>query len=62
MYCPKDGSEFEVLEAGSTGIHRCVYQGEWPTGRYWILADGDMSPSEPVLYRAIAAEQKESAG
>jgi hypothetical protein len=28
IYCPKDGSSFDVIEAGSTGIHRAHYQGE----------------------------------
>jgi hypothetical protein len=54
IYCPKDGSAFEVIEAGSTGIHPCVYHGEWPNGTWWITADGDMSPSRPTLYRAAS--------
>lgn len=28
VYCPKDGSSFEVIEPGSTGIFRCHYDGE----------------------------------
>lgn len=51
IYCPKDGSEFDVIEPGSTGIHRCHYHGEWPTGKWYIAADGDLWPSRPVLYR-----------
>jgi hypothetical protein len=51
MYCPKDGTEFDAIEAGSTGIHSCVYHGEWPTGSYWIQADGDLWPSNPILFR-----------
>ena len=50
MYCPKDGSTFEVIEAGSNGIHKCIYRGEWPNG-WWISADGDLWPSHPVLWR-----------
>jgi len=50
-YCPKDGSSFEVIEAGSTGIHPCYYSGEWPTGTYWVGDDLDISPSHPVLFR-----------
>lgn len=50
-YCPKDGSMFEVIEAGSSGIHACNYVGEWPKGTYWIHAEGDLWPSRPVLYR-----------
>lgn len=57
VYCPKDGSEFEAIEAGSTGIHRCIYMGEWPNGSWWIVGDGDMSPSRPVLYRLLPADE-----
>ena len=53
IYCPKDGSEFEVIEAGSTGIHRCIYQGKWPDGGWWILDDGDIWPSRPMLFREV---------
>ena len=28
IYCPKDGSHFQAIEAGSTGIHDCSYLGE----------------------------------
>lgn len=55
IYCPKDGTVFDVIEAGSTGIHDCTYEGEWPRGRWWVLADGDMWPSRPILYRRKAA-------
>ena len=51
MYCPKDGSIFEAIEAGSTGIGQCMYDGDWPKGHYWMLEAGDMWPSSPILYR-----------
>lgn len=50
-YCPKDGREFDVIEPGSTGIHRCHYSGEWPTGSWWITDERDIYPSRPVLFR-----------
>jgi hypothetical protein len=50
-YCPKDGSTFDAIEAGSTGIHRCHYSGKWPTGTWWVEASGDLWPSRPILYR-----------
>lgn len=53
MYCPKDGSTFEVIEAGSAGIHFCTYSGEWPTGSYWLQSAGDLWPSNPILFRLI---------
>ena len=28
IYCPKDGTMFDAIEAGSTGIHDCSYRGE----------------------------------
>lgn len=51
VYCPKDGSVFNVIEAGSTGIHKCSYDGDWPNGVYWIHADGDLCPSNPILFK-----------
>lgn len=51
IYCPKDGSVFKVVEPGSTGIHDCSYEGEWPDGAWWIHEDGDMCPSHPVLFK-----------
>lgn len=56
IYCPKDGSEFDAIEPGSTGIHKTVYSGKWPDGG-WLVADaGDLWPSHPVLYRPSEAE------
>lgn len=52
IYCPKDGSVFLVIEAGSTGVHECIYEGTWPDGKWWILENGDMYPSMPILWRA----------
>ena len=51
IYCPKDGREFDAIEAGSTGIHRCHYEGAWPDGHWWVYEEGDMYPSRPILYR-----------
>lgn len=51
IYCPKDGTTFDAIEAGSTGIHRCHYSGEWPKGGWWITAHGDQWPSRPILFR-----------
>jgi hypothetical protein len=57
IYCPKDGSEFEVIEPGSTGIHKAYYQGEWPNGSWNVLADGDVWPSHPILFRLYPEDQ-----
>ena len=51
VYAPKDGSPLDIIELGSTGIHRGYYEGEWPTGRWWIV-DDDLSPTRPALARA----------
>lgn len=55
-YCPKDGSHFQAIEAGSTGIHDCSYQGEWPKGTWWIY-DGDIWPSRPILFKLYPEDQ-----
>lgn len=52
MYCPKDCSTFDVIEAGSAGIHKCHYEGKWPDGSWWVHGEcGDLWPSAPILYR-----------
>ncbi|WIA54355.1 hypothetical protein N6H05_14910 [Sphingobium sp. WTD-1] len=56
IYCPKDGTEFDAIEAGSTGIQRAHYLGTWPTGGWMVASDGDLWPSHPCLYRPTAAE------
>lgn len=57
VYCPKDGSAFEVIEAGSSGIHRCSYHGDWPTGSWWVEDNGDLWPSRPILYRLYPEDE-----
>ena len=52
-YCPKDGSRFLVIEAGSTGVFECHYQGEWPKGTYWTHSAGDLWPSRPILFKPL---------
>lgn len=51
IYCPKDGSVFDAIEAGSTGIHTCHYEGEWPKGSWWVRDGDDLWPSRPILFR-----------
>jgi hypothetical protein len=56
-YCPKDGTHFQVIESGSTGIFDCVYSGEWPTGHWMTFDGGDCYPSStpPTLFKRYAA-------
>lgn len=51
VYCPKDGTWFDAIEPGSTGVHNCHYSGEWPKGRWLIAEHGDLYPSRPALFR-----------
>jgi hypothetical protein len=55
VYAPKDGSPLDVIELGSTGIHRAYYEGEWPTAGGWWIHDGDVWPCRPALARAASA-------
>ena len=50
IYCPKDGTIFSSISAGSTGIHKCNYTGKWPNGRWWVY-NGDAWPARPILWR-----------
>lgn len=56
IYCPKDGSDFDVVEAGSTGIHPCFYMGKWPEGSFMIASHGDVYHSRPILFRLRAPD------
>lgn len=50
MYVPRDGTLCEFIECGSTGIHRGHAD---ENGRVWLHDDGDMWPSNPVLFRPV---------
>jgi hypothetical protein len=56
-YCPKDGTPFKAIEAGSTGIFDCHYDGEWPNGTWWIADAGDLWPSRPILFKLNPEDQ-----
>jgi hypothetical protein len=56
-YCPKDGSSFEVIEPGSTGIFRGHYAGTWPSGTWWVEAENDLYPSRPILFRLYPEDE-----
>jgi hypothetical protein len=55
-YCPKDGTFFQAIEAGSTGIHHCNYTGEWPNA-HWCVYDQDTWPSRPILFKLYPEDQ-----
>ena len=59
IYAPKDGSTFDAIEPGSTGIHECFYSGKWPDGSFWAWADGDQCPSHAVLFREKAEKKQD---
>jgi len=50
-YCPRDGKTVELIEPGSTGIHR-GYRDE--KGAFWVV-DDDVWPSRPCLWRPVQA-------
>ena len=55
MYGPTN-VEVQLIEAGSSGIHKGSRWNEWPEKTWWI--DGDC-PSNPILFKPIdAAIQK----
>ena len=53
IYAPKDGTLFEVIEFGSTGVFNCRYDGEWPDGYWMTMDDRDVYPSgsPPLMFR-----------
>ncbi len=54
IYCPKDGTMFLAIEAGSIGVHNCNYTGTWPNGSWWFY-DGDMWPAHPILFKEVTS-------
>ena len=54
VYCPKDGSWFDAIEFGSSGIHECMYMGEWPDGHWFVSDGGDLWPARPSLFKLKA--------
>jgi hypothetical protein len=50
-YCPKDGSYFFGISAGSTAVVPMHYEGDWPKGTYWACCSGDLWPSRPILFK-----------
>ena len=53
IYCPKDRKLFEAIEAGSTGVFKCHYDGDWPKGSWWIHEAVDLWPGRPILFREL---------
>jgi hypothetical protein len=55
IYMPKDGTTVETVEAGSTGIHKCRYEGQWAEGYFMHMDDRDMYPSRqaPLMWRPL---------
>lgn len=53
IHCPKDGTTFLAIEAGSTGTFKCHYDGQWPRGRYWLEDAGDLWPCHPILFKPV---------
>lgn len=43
----KDGTEAQIIELGSAGIHFGRKDGDC----WWIVAEGDLWPSRPVLFK-----------
>jgi hypothetical protein len=58
IYCPKDGSVFLSISAGSTGIHECHYDGEWPKGTWWVHDGGNLWPARPILWKPLPPNTK----
>ncbi len=53
IYCPKDGTRFLSISAGSTGKHVTWYDGKWPNGSWWVADGGDTWPAHPIMWKSI---------
>lgn len=52
-YAPTDRSPLEVIECGSTGVHRGFRDEK---RRFWVEDGGDLYPSMPTLFRPCKQE------
>lgn len=50
-YMPTDGSAFQAVELGSTGVHEATRD---DAGRCWIFDGGDTWPSTPFMFKPLA--------
>ena len=48
--CPKDGSDFEVIELSTAANMTAFYSGEWPDGHLIVAWDGDSAVGHPDGY------------
>lgn len=58
MYGPTN-HEVQLIENGSSGVHRGMRWNEWPEKTWWI--DND-SPSNPCLFKPIPADSSGAGG
>lgn len=55
VYCPKDGSTFDMIEPSNSAPVPGHYDGAWPEGVWWAHDAGDLWPSRPALFRLQGA-------
>lgn len=61
IYCPKDGSLFDAVDAGCTELLTCHYMGEWPDGSCWYHEADDLWPASPIMFRARVTGEEDAA-
>jgi hypothetical protein len=47
------GHVVQVIEVGSTGLHEGYLDEKTKSALFWLLDNGDLWPSRPILYRPI---------
>jgi hypothetical protein len=52
VYCPKDGTDFGLVEWGSTGVFTGFYTGEWPDGH--IVYEDYVGHPEGMMFKPLA--------
>lgn len=58
-YCPKDGTRFNIIQLGSTGIFEGAYRGAWPNGSWdsWDERDSYCSSIAPAMFKLFPEDQ-----
>ncbi len=54
---PQDGSSFQAIEIGSTGIFDAYYVGDWPDGDFFVDDGTEADIGHPVMFRRYPEDE-----
>lgn len=58
IYAPKDGTVVDLIEAGTAIVLSGHYMSYGPGGCFFVHCEGDLWPSNPILFRPRTAPEQ----